>query len=179
MLKMKNSLLMYRHLMCFIFILLALIISACTHAIEENYTLEEATVWDGCTDWTFRVSVYDQDTMTPVPNAIISIIVKNEDSFGDIESFIKCENKCVTDLDGFCDLTGKFSTYGIDSTSGSEAYVNFKHRNLFVDAKGYKPLNVPLKTFIDTPYKLPSEDEHVKTTHITVKLDKVDNEGSN
>lgn len=141
-------------------VLLLLTISACV------------TVWDGSTDWTFRVGVYDQATTAPVANADVSIIVKNEDSFGNIESFVqeKEPKKCTTNSEGVCELTMKFNTYGHRSFWKSDAFVNFLHRNLVVEAKGYRPLNLPLKTFIKTPYELPSKKTGARSSEIRVKV---------
>ncbi len=144
--------------------LLLLIISACV------------TVWDGSTEWTFKVGVYDRATMAPVPNADVSIIVKNEDSFGNIESFVqeKEPKKCMTNSEGVCELTMKFNTYGHESFWKSDAFVNFRHRNLVVQAKGYRSLNLPLKTFIKTPYELPSKKNGVRSSEIRVKVSSVE-----
>lgn len=145
-------------------VLLLLTVSACV------------TVWDGFTNWTFRVGVYDQATTALVPNADVSIIVKNEDSFGDIESFVqeKEPKKCTTNSEGVCELRMKFNTYGHRSFWKSDAFVNFRHRNLVVEAKGYRPLNLPLKTFIKTPYELPFKANGAKSSEIRVKVSRVE-----
>lgn len=137
-------------------------------------SIPSGVMWDGFTGWTFRVSVYDQATMTPVPDAEVSIIVKNEDSFGDIESFVKEREakKCTTSSEGVCDITMNFNTYGTKSSWKSEAYVNFRHRNLLVQAEGYHPLNLPLKTFVETPHKLLSEEKSVHLSEIKAELNK-------
>jgi hypothetical protein len=116
--------------------------------------------------------VLDQETKSPVPNAIVRVIVKNEDSFGEIESFVPPEPKtCTTDPAGECDLTVDFNTYGTQSARNSEAYINFRHRNLLVEARGYRPLNVPLKTLIGPRLELPVKQEEY-VSDITVVLNK-------
>jgi hypothetical protein len=132
------------------------------------------THWDGYCDWTFKVTVYDQDTLAPIANAAVSIIVKNETPFGDIESFVqeKEPKKCITNLKGECELTMRFNTYGTRSLLKSDAFINFRHRNLVVEAEGYRTLNVPLKTFIETLQKLPPLEERGQPSEIKVEINK-------
>jgi len=139
------------------------------------------THWDGCSEWTFRVHVYDQHTMSPIPNAVVSVIVKNETPWGEVESFVqeKESNKCLTNAEGVCNITTIFNTYGNKSIFKSEAYINFRHRNLLVQAEGYRSLDVPLKTFIKTPLELPPEENHKGLSDIQASMNKIPEPDSN
>jgi hypothetical protein len=52
--------------------------------------------------------------------------------------------------------------------------MSFGHQNLLVEAEGYQPLNLPLKTFIKTPYELPLNLEYSKSSEIKVKVNRVE-----
>lgn len=156
---------MVRWLKCIVCIFLAIFTSACALFYVRNS--------DGAILWTFRVRVSDHGSMAPVPDAEVSIIVKNEDSFGEFESFIreKEPKKCVTDPEGVCEITMEFNYYATEWLWKKHAYVNFRHRNIVVQAEAYQPLSEPLKRFIQTPYELTGEQSK-KPSEITVSLKK-------
>jgi hypothetical protein len=151
---------------------LGCVLSAVAVLLTSGCILFFATQWDGWIDWTFRVRVYDDTTNATVSNASVRIIVKNETPFGAVESFVREDEPktCVTDVQGECELTMEFNTYGTKSVWGSHAYVNFLHRNLVVAAEGYNPLDIPLKTIIKTPYEFRSADVPRRPSEITVRL---------
>lgn len=112
--------------------------------------------------------------MAPITNAGVSIIVKNETPFGDIESFVqeKEPKECITNVKGECKLKMMFNASGTRSLWKSDAFVNFRHRNLVVEAEGYRTLNVPLKTLIETPQKLQPIEKRGQPSEIKVKINK-------
>jgi len=141
-----------------------LAISSCA-----SYTV---THWDGYSEWTFKIYTYDKDSLTAIPNALARVIVVNEDPFGDIESFVKEEKPqtCATDVNGLCELTSVFNTYGNKSIYNDESFINFRHRNLSIKAEGYHSLSIPIKTFIETPLELPLEQkDRVSTIDISME----------
>lgn len=145
--------------------LVALAFSAC------DASLFKVIHWDGITEWTFKLQVLDQETLDPIANAIVRVIVANEDSFGNIESFVKEKEpkECTTDINGICELTTVFSAYGTRSYRKSKTFINFKHRNFFVKAKGYQPLNLPIKTYIKMPLEITSE-QFAHESYVKIKM---------
>jgi hypothetical protein len=112
--------------------------------------------WDGIQPWTFSIDVRDEITLDPIPRAIVQIYVENEYAFGEIEAFYVEEpyKKIITDDYGKCDLSATFNAYGTDAFMKKERYISFLHRNIRVDAPGYKTYAAPLKEHIETPLPL-------------------------
>lgn len=129
--------------------------------------------FDGARPWTFLVEVYSSKNMEPIPNASVSIVVANEEPFGEIESFwdydMPIESR--TGSNGLCIITAKFNSYGNESILIYEEFVNFRNRNLHVKAQGFEYFDAPLKTFIETPLKLKKNYKSDSTkTRIRVPL---------
>jgi hypothetical protein len=156
---------MIRRLITYLFCLFIVVItSACS--------LFGVTTRDGIADWTFRVSIYDETTMAPIPGGVVRIVVENETPFGNIESPVQEEEPkgSITSSDGVCELTMRFNFYGYKRFGKWKDYINFRHRNLVVEAEGYQLLNLPLKTFIETPYELQRTEKLGQPSEIRVKL---------
>jgi len=124
---------------------------------------------DGLAQWTFRIHVYDSLSLKPIPNAEAVIIVQNENSMGSIESFVApTDQKQRTDSTGLCLITSSFNFFVNRSLLISKSYMNFRHRNLYITANGYKEYSTPLKTLLKTSIiKMSNEKD---TTDISVKL---------
>jgi len=128
--------------------------------------------WDGMMDWTFRVTVLDAGTRKPVSTATSRIVVANETSFGEIESYIEPDTTPYpANPSGICYVTSPYPTYGQKSRIKSTAYMNFRHRNLRVEAHGYQRFERPLKTLVTTPLELKSQP---CTTNVEVTLSRTE-----
>lgn len=143
---------MKRKLLTIFIVLLCLV--ACVTIVIWLFAWEE---WDGWGDWTFRVTVLDAGTRQPINTATSRIVVANETSFGKIESFIEPDTALFpANALGVCLVTSPFPCYGHKSRFKSTAFMNFRHRNLHVEAPGYQRFERPLKTIVTTPLEYKS-----------------------
>lgn len=148
-----------------ILVVVLLCIVACVAMAFWLFASEE---WDGRMVWTFRVTVLDAGTRKPVSTATSRIVVANETSFGQIESFIEPDTMPFpANPSGICLITSPFPCYGHKSRFKSTAFMNFRHRNIRVDAPGYQRFERPLKTLVITPLEFNSQP---CTTNVEVVL---------
>ena len=143
---------MKKKLLVFSLVLLGIV--AC---VAIAFWLFASTEWDGRMDWSFRVTVLDAGTRQPIKTATSRIVVANETSFGQIESFIEPDTALFpANALGVCLVTSPFPCYGHKSRFKSTAFMNFRHRNLRVEAPGYQRFERPLKTIVTTPFEYKS-----------------------
>jgi len=112
---------------------------------------------------------------------VVSVILKNETPWEKFESFVqeKESNRCPRNAGGVCNITTIFETYGNKSIFKSEAYINFRHRNLLVQAEGYRSLDVPLKTFTKTCPELSPVENREGLSDIQASINKIPEPESN